>query len=87
MNPITSGICRFCGCVGDDTHRVPPYGEDDTCAWVQGSMRTVCNAPGCVAQWREHQRAAVAATLKRLTSADVNKLIRRRGRKRKGRAA
>lgn len=78
------GKCRYCGHTESDPRKLP---DGDECSWLN-AKRSVCNAPGC--QRLYYAAMAAQARRPRLTSADVHKLIRGRGRKtkaKKGKAA
>jgi hypothetical protein len=84
MTLVAPGTCRHCRCTEDNACRLA---EGETCSWMDRT-RTVCSSPSCIKA--ESLRVARIPKPKRLTSADVNALIRGRGRKRsreKGRAA
>jgi hypothetical protein len=81
MTLIAPGRCRHCSCTEDNACGLP---EGEGCCWINPN-RTVCSNPSCIKA--ETARLARIPRPKRLTSADVNALIRGRGRKRKGRAA
>lgn len=85
MTLIAPGTCRHCGCTEDNACKL---GNGEGCWWTNNE-RTVCSNPSCIkAEEARVARAKEASRPKRLTSADVNALIRGRGRKpKKGRAA
>lgn len=55
--PLFPGTCRFCGCTEAEACRVPPYGAEDACSWLHGTVpvRTVCTAPECMRRWMRIQ--------------------------------
>ena len=61
MSQVTAGKCRYCGCTEDRPCAVPPYGADDTCAWVPGTGQTVCTRSSCQTAWAREQKRAQAA--------------------------
>jgi hypothetical protein len=71
------GKCRHCGCTEDNACTL---GNGDPCCWADNQC-TVCSNPACLRQ--ESARKAFAPRPQRRTSADINKLIRQRGRKKR----
>ena len=63
MSTIQPGVCRYCRCTEDRACRIPPYGSDDTCAWMPDTMRTVCSNPQCIRAWERERKKAKAAEI------------------------
>jgi hypothetical protein len=84
--PPTPGQCRYCRC-----------SETSPCSYCKGTFGgvnfydrrgTVCSQPACISQFEIAKADAARANRPRkLNSADVHMLIRRRGRKARRRAA
>lgn len=58
MTSNIPGVCRYCRCTVDAPCRVAPYGSDDTCAWVAGTMNTVCTGASCLIAWERERKLA-----------------------------
>jgi hypothetical protein len=69
---LQPGQCRHCHCTESNACRLP---DGDTCAWID-STRLVCSSPACIKAEIVRRDAAIAASRpKRLTSADIHRII------------
>lgn len=54
------GICRFCGCTDYNACTSSFNGQETVCYWLDDSA-TVCNAPYCVHEFKEWNKAQTLA--------------------------
>lgn len=47
--PFEEGVCRVCGCTETTACSIPLDNGGHTCAWMSGTIETLCSAPDCVA--------------------------------------
>jgi hypothetical protein len=66
-----AGRCQFCGCTEDNACRLA---TGETCWWVY-RQRNLCSRPECLQRYRDELRKEQK---RRLTSAEVHALIKRR---------
>ena len=76
------GVCRYCGCTEENPCHVAPYNDGDTCGWLYGTDRTVCSASPCIQAYKRagiaSHHAGLAKPARRLNSAEIHALIRKR---------
>lgn len=85
MTLVAPGTCRYCNCTESNACKLE---DGEPCCWVDRT-RTVCSNPACVKAEGDRIRKVNAdceaqKRARRLTSADVHRLITGRGRRRRG---
>lgn len=74
------GVCRYCGHTDDGPRRLP---NGDECSWLNDA-RTVCNAPGCIAQNYIDVEKGVAREWRGYLQQKRSRSFQKRNRRKKG---
>jgi hypothetical protein len=74
------GICRFCGCHGDECR----LGDGDCCVWLD-AYRDTCNSPACVRELIRRRKIAriEQSNMRKQRERQIDEVVRRRKRRHK----